>query len=57
VLLVVGRHPGMSVTEAAHELGLAPNSVSTMVTQLVAAGIDALGVLTERLRTAGRGWP
>ena len=109
VLLVVGRHPGMSVTEAAHELGLAPNSVSTMVTQLVAAellmrvtdpqdrrigrlhlspdaaseitairdrrravlqtvvrglpprdvaalaaGIDALGVLTERLRTAGR---
>ena len=38
VLLVAGKRPGCAVTEIATELGLAPNSVSTMVTQLVAAG-------------------
>jgi DNA-binding MarR family transcriptional regulator len=37
VLLIVSRYPGRSVADVAHELGLAPNSVSTMVTQLVAA--------------------
>jgi DNA-binding MarR family transcriptional regulator len=39
VLLVVGKRKGRSVAEIADELGLAPNSVSTIVTQLVAAGL------------------
>jgi len=39
VLLAVGRHTGRSVAEIADELGLAPNSVSTIVTQLVGAGL------------------
>jgi DNA-binding MarR family transcriptional regulator len=39
VLVAVGRHPGSAVTEIADELGLAPNSVSTIVTQLVGAGM------------------
>jgi len=39
VLMTVGRYPGSAVAEIAHELGLAPNSVSTIVTQLVAAGL------------------
>lgn len=38
VLLTVGRTPGCAVAEIAHELGLAANSVSTMVAQLVATG-------------------
>ena len=38
VLLVAGRRPGCAVAEIARELGLAPNSVSTMVTHLVATG-------------------
>ena len=38
VLLVAGKRPGCAVAELAQELGLAPNSVSTMVTQLVASG-------------------
>jgi DNA-binding MarR family transcriptional regulator len=33
------RLPGLSVAEAAHELGLAPNTVSTLVRQLGEAGI------------------
>ncbi|TWF74195.1 DNA-binding MarR family transcriptional regulator [Pseudonocardia hierapolitana] len=39
VLLVVGKREGRSVAEIADELGLAPNSVSTIVTQLVGAGL------------------
>jgi DNA-binding MarR family transcriptional regulator len=39
VLAVVGRRPGSPVADIAQELGLAPNSVSTIVTQLVAAGL------------------
>jgi DNA-binding MarR family transcriptional regulator len=39
VLVVVRKRPGSPVAEIAHELGLAPNSVSTIVTQLVAAGL------------------
>jgi DNA-binding MarR family transcriptional regulator len=39
VLTAVGRHPGSAVAEIAHDLGLAPNSVSTIVTQLVGAGL------------------
>lgn len=36
---VVRRHPGISVADAAGELGLAPNTVSTLVRQLVDAGV------------------
>ncbi len=36
---VVRRRPGMSVGEAAEELGLAANTVSTLVRQLVDAGL------------------
>lgn len=39
VLVMVGKRKGRSVAEIADELGLAPNSVSTIVTQLVAAGM------------------
>jgi DNA-binding MarR family transcriptional regulator len=39
VLAVVGRRPGSPVADIAQELGLAPNSVSTMVTQLVGTGM------------------
>jgi DNA-binding MarR family transcriptional regulator len=39
VLARVGKREGSAVAEIAHELGLAPNSVSTIVTQLVAAGL------------------
>jgi DNA-binding MarR family transcriptional regulator len=39
VLAVVGAHPGSPVADIAQELGLAPNSVSTIVTQLVGAGL------------------
>ena len=39
VLRVVGKRPGAPVADIAHYLGLAPNSVSTMVTQLVGAGL------------------
>ncbi|MGH3376701.1 MAG: MarR family winged helix-turn-helix transcriptional regulator [Actinoallomurus sp.] len=36
---VVGGHPGISVAAAARELHLADNSVSTLVKQLLAAGM------------------
>jgi DNA-binding MarR family transcriptional regulator len=36
---VVRRQPGISVAEAAAELGVAPNTVSTLVHQLGAAGV------------------
>jgi DNA-binding MarR family transcriptional regulator len=39
VLLMVGKRTGRSVAEIADELGLAANSVSTIVTQLVGAGL------------------
>ena len=39
LLRLVGRNPGMSVRDAAGELGLAPNSVSTLVTSLVGADL------------------
>jgi DNA-binding MarR family transcriptional regulator len=35
VLMVVANHPGVGVTEVADELRLAPNTVSTLVRQLV----------------------
>jgi DNA-binding MarR family transcriptional regulator len=39
LLRLAARHPGISVAEAAHELSLAPNSVSTMVSKLAADGL------------------
>jgi len=36
---VVRRWPGISVADAATELGVAPNTVSTLVRQLVEAGV------------------
>src|ERR1700746_1849951 len=41
LLRLAARRPGISVAEAAQELRLAPNSVSTMVSQLAADGLLA----------------
>ena len=38
VVLLVGRRPGRPVSEVAQELGLAPNTVSTIVSRLVTRG-------------------
>ena len=43
LLRLAARRPGISVAEAAQELRLAPNSVSTMVSQLTADGLLARG--------------
>lgn len=39
LLRLTARRPGLSVAEAAHELRLAPNSVSTMVSKLAEDGL------------------
>jgi DNA-binding MarR family transcriptional regulator len=39
MLRLVGRQPGISVREAAAELGLVPNTASTLVSKLVADGL------------------
>jgi DNA-binding MarR family transcriptional regulator len=39
LLRLVGRQPGISVREAATELGLVPNTASTLVSKLVADGL------------------
>ncbi len=39
LLWLVGRRPGLSVNGAAAELGLAPNTASTMVSKLVSGGL------------------
>ena len=39
VVLLVGRQPGRPVSEVARELGLAANTVSTIVSRLVALGL------------------
>jgi DNA-binding MarR family transcriptional regulator len=39
LIRLVRRQPGTSVTDAAAELGLAANTVSTLVSQLVTAGV------------------
>jgi len=39
LLRLTARQPGISVADAAHELRLAPNSVSTMVSKLTADGL------------------
>lgn len=38
MLWLVGRRPGISVSAAAAELGLVPNTASTLVTKLVSGG-------------------
>jgi DNA-binding MarR family transcriptional regulator len=43
LLRLAGRRPGISVAEAAAELRLAPNSVSTMVSQLASDGLLSRG--------------
>ena len=43
LLRLTARRPGISVAEAAQELRLAPNSVSTMVSQLATDGLLARG--------------
>ena len=43
LLRLTARRPGVSVAEAAQELRLAPNSVSTMVSQLAADGLLTRG--------------
>jgi DNA-binding MarR family transcriptional regulator len=39
LLRLVGRQPGISIREAAAELGLVPNSASTLVSKLAADGL------------------
>ena len=39
VLRLVGREPGISVSEAAMELGLVPNTASTLVSRLTSDGL------------------
>ncbi|MDT5080297.1 MAG: hypothetical protein QOJ80_4934 [Mycobacterium sp.] len=39
LLRLIGRRPGISVREAATELGLAPNTASTLVSKLSAEGL------------------
>ena len=39
MLRLVGRQPGISVREAATELGLVPNTASTLVSKLAADGL------------------
>lgn len=50
LLNLTARRPGLSVAEAAHELRLASNSVSTMVSQLAADGLISRGRGAEDAR-------
>ena len=56
LLSLVGRQPGVSVNAAAAELGLVPNTASTLVSKLVATG---LLIRTARPTAASAicGWP
>src|SRR5689334_19202264 len=58
LLRLVGRQPGISVREAAAELGLVPNTASTLVSKLAADGllirtVDAEDRRVGRLRLTG----
>jgi DNA-binding MarR family transcriptional regulator len=58
LLWLVGRQPGISVSVAAAELGLVPNTASTLVSKLVANGllirtVDATDRRVGRLRLVG----
>jgi DNA-binding MarR family transcriptional regulator len=44
LLRLVGRRPGISVSEAATELGLVPNTASTLVSKLASDGLLIRGV-------------
>jgi DNA-binding MarR family transcriptional regulator len=46
LLRLVGRQPGISVREAAAELGLMPNTASTLVSKLASDGLLIRGVDT-----------
>jgi DNA-binding MarR family transcriptional regulator len=50
LLRLVGRQPGISVREAAEELGLVPNTASTLVTKLAADGLLIRSVDTDDRR-------
>jgi DNA-binding MarR family transcriptional regulator len=52
LLRVVRRQPGISVGEAAQAIGVAANTVSTLVNQLVAAGLLERGQDPADRRTA-----
>ena len=52
LLRLVGRQPGISVREAAADLGLVPNTASTLVTKLV--GGRSADPLRRRRRPPGR---
>ena len=59
LLRLVGRQPDISVREAATELGLVPNTASTLVSKLAADGlviraVDADDRRVGRLRLTGR---
>ena len=59
LLLLVGRQPGISVSAAAAELGLVPNTASTLVSKLVSNGLlirtaDETDRRVGRLRLAER---
>ena len=47
MLRLVGRQPGISVREAATELGLVPNTASTLVSKLTADGLAAVDLQAE----------
>jgi DNA-binding MarR family transcriptional regulator len=49
---LVRRQPGLSVAEAAAQLGLAPNTVSTLVGQLVDAGLVSRATDADDRRVA-----
>ena len=53
LLWLVGRRPGISVGEAAAELGLVPNTASTLVSKLVANGL-LIRTVGEMDRRVGR---
>jgi DNA-binding MarR family transcriptional regulator len=50
LLRLVGRQPGISVREAATELGLVPNTASTLVSKLAADGLLIRAVDTDDRR-------
>ncbi|MGB7870492.1 MAG: MarR family transcriptional regulator [Mycobacterium sp.] len=51
LLWLVGRKPGISVSAAAAELGLVPNSASTLVSKLVSRGLltRSVGAIDRRV--------
>jgi len=54
LLRLVAAQPGLSVADAAHELRLAPNTVSTLVGRLTAAGLLGRARALEQLPASDR---